>query len=422
MKLDTIGTSRLRSWYENQNNPPVSLQSSRIPGLHFSQRHLRGLSGPCRHFDPASKKTVCSSCGKSSGSFYDRRIHQVRDLDSGGTRIHVEFEYRRLFCPICKAVKRETLAWLADSSRFTKRFERFIGKQCRAMTIQEVAKMNRLSWHQVWRMDMAYMRELASKHPPSKRLKAIGIDEVSIRKRHKYAIVVADLEQERPIWMSSVPGRAEVDMDRFFAEMGPERCKSLKLGVMDMWKPFGNSFLHHAPDAEIVFDKFHVMKHLNDALDDVRRQEYARVSVEDRRFIKGQRYTLLSHKANLDLDGRRSLNLLLKANKRLNKAYLLKESFGQLWDYNNPTWAKKFFENWKDQLKWSRLEPYQKFVGLVERHWDGIVSYCKPDHKVSLGFMEGLNNKIRVIQRRSYGIRNMEYLKLKVLTSFIPDR
>jgi transposase len=263
------------------------------------------------------------------------------------------------------------------------------------------------------------MRDLWANHLPRKRLRAIGIDEVSIKKGQNYAIVVADLDQKRPIWMSEKLGRAEEDMDRFFDEMGPQRNRSLRLAVMDMWKPFRNSLLSHAPDAEIVFDKFHVLKHLSEALDKVRRREYARVSAKDKRFIKGQRYTLLSHKANLDLDGRRSLTLLLKANQRLGKAYVLKESFGQLWDYRNPTWARKFFENWKAQLKWSRLEPYQKFIELVERHWEGIISYCRPDHKVSLGFMEGLNNKIRVIQRRSYGIRDMEYLKLKVLTSFI---
>lgn len=318
-------------------------------------------------------------------------------------------------------MKQETLAWLADSGRFTKRFERFIGRQCRTMTVKEVAEMNRLSWDQVRRMDIAYMRELWDKHPPSQRLRAIGIDEVSIRKGHSYAIVVADLDQQRPVWMSEALGRSEEDIDRFFSAMGPDRCRRIRLAVMDMWKPFRNSLKAHAPNAELVYDKFHVLKHLSEALDLVRRMEYRRVAEKDRRFIKGQRYTLLSHKANLDLDGRRSLHLLLKANKRLNKAYLLKESFGQLWDYNNPTWARKFFDHWKTQLKWSRLKPFQKFVGLVERHWQGIISYCRPDHKVSLGFMEGLNNKIRVIQRRSYGIRDMEYLSLKVLTSFIPD-
>jgi len=316
-------------------------------------------------------------------------------------------------------VKQETLAWLAESGRFTRRFERFIGKQCQTMTVKEVAALHRLSWDQVRRMDVAFMRLLWAEHLPRKRLRAIGIDEVSIRKGHSYAIVVADLDQERPIWMSDVLGRSAEDLDRFFDDMGPERCRHLQVAVMDMWKAFRNSTERHAPKVQIIFDKFHVLRHLSDALDQVRRREYKRVSDKEKTFIKGQRYTLLSHKANLDLDGRRSLKLLLKANKRISKAYLLKEAFGQLWDYQNPIWARKFFDNWKAQLKWSRLEPYQKFAAMIERHWDGVVSYCHPNRKVSLGFMEGLNNKIRVIQRRSYGIRDMKYLKLKVLTSFI---
>lgn len=334
-------------------------------------------------------------------------------------RLYLEFEYRRLYCRTCQGVKQEAIDWMAKSSRHTQRLEDTIGHYCRSMTVKEVADLYRMSWDQVWRLDMAYMERLAAEHPPSKHLRAMGVDEVSVRKGHSYAIVVADLDQQRPIWISEELGRSEEDMDKFFTAMGTQRCKRIKLAVMDMWKPFRNSLKTHSPQAQIVFDKFHVLNHLSSAMDNVRRLEYKRVTGEDKRFIKGQRYTLLSHKANLDMDGRRSLRLLLKVNKRLNKAYLLKESFAQLWDYNNPTWARKFFDNWKSQLRWSRMKPFEDFVGLVERHWDGIISYCNPDHKVSLGFMEGLNNKIRVIQRRSYGIRNMHYLHLKVITSFI---
>jgi transposase len=147
------------------------------------------------------------------------------------------------------------------------------------------------------------------------------------------------------------------------------------------------------------------------------------VSIDkERQFIKGQRYLLLSHKFNLDIEGLRALRLLLKANKRLHKTYLLKESFGQLWDYNNPSWARKFFENWKSQLRWQRLLPFEKFAEMVERHWNGTISNCRPYHRVSLGFMEGLNNKIRVLQRRAYGIEDQEYLMLKVVTSFIKEK
>lgn len=316
-------------------------------------------------------------------------------------------------------MKRETLAWLASSKRFTERFEQAIGRQCREMSIARVAELNRLSWDQVQRIEKNYMRRLVEQHPPSDNLRAIGVDEVSISKGHTYAIVVADMDQQRPIWLGG-EGRREEDMDLFFKEIGPDRAKSIQLAVMDMWKPFRNSTLNHAPFAQIVFDKFHVLNHLSRAMDDVRRSEYKRVSEKERRFIKGQRYTLLSNRENLDLDGQRALKLLLKANSRIHKAYLLKESFGQLWSYNNPAWARKFIENWKAQLRWSRLEPFQKFAAMIERHWEGIISYCHPDHKVSLGFMEGLNNKIRVIQRRAYGIKDREYLRLKVLTSFLP--
>lgn len=317
-------------------------------------------------------------------------------------------------------MKRETLKWLATSARFTQRFEDRIGQLCREMTVKKVAELNTLSWDQVWRMEKCYMRRLLEQQPPSERLRAIGVDEISIRKGHSYAIVVADLDQRRPIWLGG-QGRSEQDMQLFFDAMGTERCTTIKLAVMDMWKPFRKATLKYAPEARIVYDKFHVMRHLADALDEVRRSEYKRVNEKERRFIKGQRYTLLSHKANLDIEGRRALNMLLKANKRLNKAYVLKESFGQLWDYNNPTWARKFFESWKSQLRWQRLKPFEKFAAMIERHWDGIASYCHPDHKVSLGFMEGLNNKIRVIQRRAYGIKDQEYLMLKVITSFIKE-
>ena len=146
----------------------------------------------------------------------------------------------------------------------------------------------------------------------------------------------------------------------------------------------------------------------------VRKSEYGRLQGRQRRYIKGQKYTLLSRKENLKLEGKKALKMLLAANKRLNKAYVLKESFGQLWSYEREGWARRFFENWRTSLKWQRLKPYEKFAEMIDRHWDGIAAYCRLENKVSLGFVEGLNNKIRVIQRRAYGLRNEEYLLSKL--------
>ena len=123
---------------------------------------------------------------------------------------------------------------------------------------------------------------------------------------------------------------------------------------------------------------------------------------------------------NLSRDGRHSLKKLLAANRRLNTAYVLKEQFGQLWEYQREGWARAFFERWRESLKWQRLKPYEKFAAMIEHHWYGIAAYCRPENKVSLGVVEGLNNKIRVLQRRAYGYRDEEYLKLKIIAAFLP--
>jgi len=342
----------------------------------------------------------------------------VGDLACGDTRIYLELAVRRVQCRRCGTVRQEGLGWLADHPFYTKRFAFWVGRRCRVATIKDVAEETHLDWRTIKSLEMQYMRaQLRRVGTPAPR--AIGIDEISIRKGHTYRIVVSDLDRMRPIWFGGTD-RSEASMDEFFAWLGPKKCRRIQLAVMDMWKPFRNSTKRHAPQANILFDKFHIMRHLGDALDTVRKREYARVSGNDRRFIKGQKYTLLSHRENLTLDGRRALKQLLAANKRLNTAYLLKEAFGQLWDYRREGWARRFFENWRAALKWQRLKPYEKFAELIERHWDGIAAYCRPENKVSLGFVEGLNNKIRVIQRRAYGLRDEEYLRLKVLTCMLP--
>lgn len=321
-------------------------------------------------------------------------------------------------CRRCGKVKRERLEFLADNPLYTKRFAYYVGRRCRSSTIKEVAAELHLDWGSVKELDKQYMRaQLAKAGTPAPQ--AIGIDEISIRKGHTYRIVVSDLLRGRPIWFGG-ENRSEASMSQFYAELGEKKSRGIRLAVMDMWKPFRTATEEHAPNAAILFDKFHVMRHLGDALDQVRKSEYARLTGKDRRFIKGQKYTLLSRHENLTLAGRRALKTLLAANRRLNTAYLLKESFDQLWGYRREGWARRFFDNWRAALKWQRLKPYEKFAEMIDRHWDGIAAYCQEENKVSLGFVEGLNNKIRVIQRRAYGLRDEEYLRLKILTCMLP--
>lgn len=334
--------------------------------------------------------------------------------------MYLRLEIRRMDCRVCGRVKQEKLAFLADNPFYTKRFAFYIGRRCRSSSIKDIAQEFHLDWGTVKELEKQYMKEQLRRigNPiPT----VIGVDEVSIKKGHTYRIVVSDLIRRRPIAFIG-PDRTEKSMDTFYADMGVKKCKKIKLIVMDMWKPFRNSAKNHAPQAGILFDKFHILRHLGEAMDDVRRHEYGRIAGGKREFIKGQRYTLLSHAENLTPDGRKNLKILLAANKRLHTAYLLKESFSQLWDYEKEGWARRFFENWKASLKWQRLKSFEKFARMIDRHWDGVAVYCRPEFKeIPLGFVEGVNNKIRVIQRRAYGLRDEEYLRLKILTCMLPE-
>jgi transposase len=277
-------------------------------------------------------------------------VRHVRDLSSAGFRIVLELEVRRIECRRCGSVKRERLDFLADNSHFTKRFAFYVGRRCRQASIRDVAKELKLDWDTVKALEKQYMQaQLKRAGAPGPR--AIGIDEISIRKGHSYRIVVSDLDRKRPIWFGG-KDRSEASMVAFYDWLGPKRSRQIRLAVMDMWKPFRTVTKDKAPQAAILFDKFHIMRHLG--------------------------------------------------------------------DYGREGWARRFFDNWRASLKWQRLGPYERFADIIDRHWDGIAAYCKPENKVSLGFVEGLNNKIRVFQRRAYGLRDEEYLRLKVLTCMLP--
>src|SRR5271168_344457 len=240
---------------------------------------------------------MCGVCGRVQSGWYDRKLRQIRDFPSGDMRIYLELEIRRIDCRSCQGVKQEKLDWLADNPFYTKRFAFYIGRRCRSSSIQDVAKEHLLDWRAVKTLEMQYMREQI-KRAGQPRPGVIGIDELSIRKGHIYSIVVSDLERRRAIWFGG-KDRSEESMDMFFAFLGERRSKRIRLAVMDMWKPFLKSTNKKAPQAAILFDKFHILRHLGDALDKVRKQEYAKLDGAKRKFIKGQKYALLSHKENL---------------------------------------------------------------------------------------------------------------------------
>ncbi len=207
--------------------------------------------------------------------WYDRKVCRVRDLSCGDTRILLELEVRRLDCRSCGKVKRERLDFLADNPHYTKRFAYYVGRRCRAATIKDVAADLKLDWHTVKTLDQQYMQaQLARVGRPGPQV--IGVDEIAIRKGHTYRIVVSDLLRGRPIWFGG-KDRSQASMSEFYVWLGAKKSGRIRLAVMDMWRPFRLATAAHAPNAAILFDKFHVMRHLGEALDAVRKSEYPRL-------------------------------------------------------------------------------------------------------------------------------------------------
>ena len=201
-------------------------------------------------------------------------------------------------------------------------------------------------------------------------------------------------------------------MCRAFANSIRAHCRK------EIRQPMGDTIAVGVRVAQIIYDKFHVMRQLNEALNTVRKAELGRALGRFKKTLSGKKFVLLKRQARVRGRAREALDAILAASPKLLKAHLLKESFGRLWDFTYAGCARRFWENWKAQLKWQRMPAYRKFVKLVENHWDGILAFC--DKKVSLGYIESANLKARNVIRRAYGYRDKEYMKLKIIQACTP--
>lgn len=321
-------------------------------------------------------------------------------------------------CPKTGKATKESIPGVLLTRRFTEALADDIGRYADKTSVLEASRRYNIDYKTALAFEKAYLVRKQGNAPEVNPTR-IGVDELHLGKMG-YRVVVSDLDAGRPIWIGGTD-RSQESFEAFFTWLGEEKAKKIRLGVMDMWKPYLAALKKYCPDADVVFDKFHIVAKMSEALDEVRRSEHARLNGSERKFIKGQRFNLLANRGNLSREGREELAQTFKANQRLYTAYLLKEDFERLWTYKSETWMLKFWLSWKEGLKWKRLEPFQKVVRLVESHWEGIASWCKTENKVPLGFVEGMNGRIRKIQAQGYGYKDLEHLDLKILTCMLPE-
>ena len=356
----------------------------------------------------SERKLVCSGCGRSVSEIAEVCEREIRDLPCFEYRTTVVIELYRVRCPDC-GVKIEKVAQLPSKAPFSKRFEDAVGEACESAAARRVAKQVGLAASTVRSIDLRYLeRWAAGRRQPG--LRQLGVDEIHLGKKQKFLTVASNLESGEPLWFGRE--RKKETLDEFFQEeLSARQRRGIEAACVDMWEPYRQSIEQWAPDCRIVYDKFHVMQHANRAVDEVRRAEFFRKGGRMRGLVKGKRWLLLTRWVNLTAGKRRQLNELFTLNRRLLKAYLLKESLDRLWEYRYEGAMVRYFKGWMDQLRWQRLVPFQKLAEMLLDHLDGILNYCRT--KVPLGVVEAINGNIKTLLRRGRGYRNLRYLLLK---------
>jgi transposase len=300
---------------------------------------------------------------------------EIRDLPCFEYRTTVVIELCRVRRPDC-GVKAEKVAQMPGKAPFSKRFEDAVGQACESAAARRVAREFGLAESTVRAIDLRYLeRWSAARRKPA--LRQMGVDEIHLGKKQKFLTVVCNLQTGEPLWFGQ--DRKKQTLDEFFEkELSAFQRKGISAACVDMWAPFRLSIEQWAPQCRIVYDKFHVLQHANAAVDDVRRAEFFRKGGYQRGLVKGKRWLLLSRWVNLTPAKRQELNTLFAMNRKLLKAYLLKESLERLWFYRYEGAMLRYLKSWINQLRWQRLKPFEKLAEMLLDHLDGILNSVGP--------------------------------------------
>jgi transposase len=347
----------------------------------------------------------CGVCRKRC-----RQVHSVRkerdwrDLSMRKMSLMLRYRPRRVKCPGC-GVRVEDFPWAEPWARVTRALAIAAASLTRELSWQGTARHYGLNWKTVAgivKRAVGYgLRH--RKRPP---VHVIGIDEVSRRKGQVYLTVVYDLERRVLLWVGE--DRTQEAVQKFFTEeLGKRRCSSLQVVCMDMWAAYANLVREHAPQALILFDRFHIVKHLQEAVDQVRRSEMRRLTGQEKTRFKSTRWLLLKNPWNLTSEQKERLSTLVRWNSPIVRAYYLKESFQLFWEYTQAKRAQDLLSKWMNSAMHSRLEPFKKFVRMLRSHLGGILPWTKL--RLSNGAVEGMNNKIKSISHRSFGFRSTQH-------------
>jgi transposase len=367
---------------------------------------LRVVVRPDRRFRPR-----CGTCQSVGTRVWQRESRQIRDIPVGPFRlVKMTVEYQKVSCPRCGKIRVQDLDVCdVGGARVTRRFAWMIADLCRHLPVSTVAEWCGLDWKTVKKIHKtALEKEFGATDYQGLRL--LAVDEIALKKGHRYLTVVIDFETGRVVWMGE--GRSEKSLDPFFEAMPEGIREGIEAVAMDMWQGYINAVSKWLPHAAIVFDLFHIVQNYSKVIDQVRRDAYQEAEEEKRSFIKGSRWLLLRNRENLSERQEVRLRALLQANEDISTVYVLKDQLKQIFRQSTVPLMALALDQWCDLALVTGLKPLAKFVRMLQSHRQGILNYAC--HRIHTSKLEGINNKIKTLKRQHYGYHDERYFILCV--------
>lgn len=357
-------------------------------------------------------KVLCSACGKPR-PLYDRlEKRRFEFVPLWNIPVQLEYRMRRVECSEC-GVRVEKVPWADGKSHTTKAFQLFLARWARKLSWKETAESFCTSWDTVFRSVKAVVA-YGLAHRNLEQVAAIGVDEIQYGKGHQYLTVVYQIDAGMRRLLFVGRDRTAKTLLKIFREFGPERCARLRFVCSDMWKAYLKVIRKKAPQALHVLDRFHIVQHLNKAVNQVRVDEVKQLKHDgyDEEVLRNTKYCLLKNPGNLTEKQALKLDDVLAYDLKSVRAYLLKESFQLFWNYESPYWAEWYLKKWCARAMRSRLDPIKKFVGTIRRHQPLIMNWFKARKAYSSGVVEGLNRKVNLVTRKAFGFRSYDVLEI----------
>ncbi len=358
----------------------------------------------------AGQRFACSECGLELGVYDHLASRDWRHLDSCQFLTYLHARPPRVSCPQ-HGVRQVNLPWAQAGSRFTSMFEALAIDVLQAANVKRAAAILRITWDEAWHlMERAVLRGRAAKDEVIPQ--QIGIDEKAIAKGHRYMTLVCDLQEASVQYIGEE--RKQTSPEAYFDAFEREQLESIEAVSLDMWQPYISACREKVPaaDTKMVFDRFHIMSHVVEAVDRVRKLEHKALIRRGDNTLSKSKYLWLTNPSNLTDQARQRFDEIKHAEPETSRAWALKEALRELWNYTSAAWATKFWKRWYFWAIHSRLPPMIAAARLIARHLPNVLTYFT--HRIRNAVAEGLNSRIATVQKRACGYRNRDHFKIAV--------